>query len=148
LSSGRVAHETRETTGARRRDALYYPYIHIRGDVAWLKATLICFPHIKRMVPRDFEVNDSDAVRPYTKALGARRQPLVGRVDLYDPTVAEAQMALGERLASDLERDELAVFERFSRAATRSTFGSDSSFQITARSFSKPLRREPGTRSV
>jgi hypothetical protein len=31
------------------RDSLYYPYIRIR-DVNWLKATLLYFPHVRRIV--------------------------------------------------------------------------------------------------
>ena len=35
------------------RDALYYPFIHIT-DVNWLKATLLCFPRVRRMVPQSY----------------------------------------------------------------------------------------------
>ena len=42
------------------RDALYYPFIHIT-DVNWLKATLLCFPGVRRMVPQSYVPTDSDA---------------------------------------------------------------------------------------
>jgi len=44
------------------RDALYYPFIHIT-DVNWLKATLLCFPGVRRMVPESYVPTDSEAVQ-------------------------------------------------------------------------------------
>jgi hypothetical protein len=40
------------------RGALYYPFIHVK-DEHWLKATLLCFPFLDRMVPSGYEVNVS-----------------------------------------------------------------------------------------
>jgi hypothetical protein len=54
------------------RDALYYPYIHFR-DVNWLKATLLCFPQVRRMVPPEFSLNDSPEVAQFTALKGAKR---------------------------------------------------------------------------
>jgi hypothetical protein len=40
-----------------QRPALYYPYIHIRSE-HWLKATLLCAPAVKRIVPDGYEPGD------------------------------------------------------------------------------------------
>jgi hypothetical protein len=63
------------------RDALYYPFIHIT-DVNWLKATLLCFPGVRRMVPQSYVPTDSDAVREFCDVEGPRGEPLLTRVDL------------------------------------------------------------------
>ena len=46
------------------RDALYYPYIHVR-DPQWLKATLLVFPHVKRMVPPNFKTEDESEIQEF-----------------------------------------------------------------------------------
>jgi hypothetical protein len=51
-------------SSALDRNALYYPYIHVR-DVNWLKATLLCFRQVRRMVPPDFHLNDLPELKPY-----------------------------------------------------------------------------------
>jgi hypothetical protein len=125
----RGSHMTAE--GAKRRDALYYPSIHIDGDITWLKATLLCFPHLLRMAPAGFEVNDSAAVKRFAETEGAGGQPLVGRVDLVSDRVAEAQGALAGRLARDVQRYGPRFLERFSRERARlAGHGNDSTFQI------------------
>ena len=46
--------------------ALYYPYIHIR-DVNWLKATLLMFSQVRRMVPATFTPSDTPAVEEFAE---------------------------------------------------------------------------------
>ena len=40
------------------RPALYYPYIHIRSE-DWLKATLLCVPVVKRLIPENYDPEDT-----------------------------------------------------------------------------------------
>ena len=47
-------------------DALYYPYINIR-DEAWLKTTLLYFPHVVRMVPPNYRTNANGFMRTLTQ---------------------------------------------------------------------------------
>ena len=42
--------------------ALCYPYIHIR-DEHWLKATLLCTPTVKRIVPLKYTPEDTAAIK-------------------------------------------------------------------------------------
>ena len=76
------------------RDALYYPYIHIT-DVNWLKATLLSFPQVRRIVPRDFDLNDSEEVRPFRSGTGARGDPLLGDEPAEHFSAYQAQERLG-----------------------------------------------------
>ena len=96
------------------RDALYYPYIHIR-DVNWLKATLLCFPQVRRVVPTDFYLNDDEEVRPFRTVRGARGQPLLTEeytdMQEYGSPVHQAQ----NRLLKVLEDNAALVHSRFSR---------------------------------
>ncbi len=84
------------------RDALYYPHIHIR-NATWLKATLLCFPHVIRMTPPDFELNDTGLVARLSKTKGSRDQPLVGSYELDSVAVWNATDALHDRLRKDFE---------------------------------------------
>jgi hypothetical protein len=79
------------------RDALYYPYIHIR-DVNWLKATLLCFPQLRRILPDDFDPEDSFDVSRFARIKNARGEPLLsneytGASSTWSP-VQEAQNRL------------------------------------------------------
>ena len=51
------------------RPALYYPYIHVRSE-HWLKATLLCIPVVKRIVPETYEPEDEPIIRRYTEIKG------------------------------------------------------------------------------
>src|ERR1700750_3452907 len=48
------------------RPALYYPYIHIRSE-DWLKATLLCVPVVKRLIPESYDPEDTGDIAPYAK---------------------------------------------------------------------------------
>lgn len=54
------------------KDGLYYPYINVR-NVNWLKATLLCFPHLLRMVPQGYLRTDSPEMR---ESLQCSRRPI------------------------------------------------------------------------
>lgn len=51
------------------RPALYYPYIHIRSE-HWLKATLLCVPSVKRIVPEAYTPEDPPSILKYSQITG------------------------------------------------------------------------------
>src|SRR5712691_1635254 len=52
---------------ADARPALYYPYIHIRSE-NWLKATLLCFPKVFRMIPYgEYAPEDTPQIQRYVQ---------------------------------------------------------------------------------
>jgi hypothetical protein len=84
------------------KDALYYPYIHIRS-IDWLKRALLIFPHVVRIVPRYFTRRDQMEIRYFENILGRRDKPLLRSADLETHGVRQAQLALLELLSKDLE---------------------------------------------
>lgn len=108
------------------RPALYYPYIHIR-DPNWLKATLLCFQQVRRMVPGGFSLKDSEEVKKFRTLKDASGEPLLSEESLERPSVHQAQGRLVTRL---IQHKEL-VKERFSQAATEKEYGSRANdFQV------------------
>jgi hypothetical protein len=96
------------------RGALYYPFIHVR-DENWLKATLLCFPFVDRMVRDGYEVNDGDAF--FAKSCGRLDRTMLGRRDLGDPATEHARSGLLDKLKGDVTTRDLA--SRFSRQAAK-----------------------------
>jgi hypothetical protein len=84
------------------RDALYYPYIHIT-DVNWLKATLLCFPNVRRMVPNNYSPDDSEEIREFCEVIGPRDVPLLTSVDMFSQAAARAEDELLRRLQDNDE---------------------------------------------
>ena len=76
--------------------ALYYPYIHIRSE-NWLKATLLCVPAVKRIVPENYAPEDDAAIIPYVTISGPNG-PLLQAV----PAATGGAMAAQHRLLSAL----------------------------------------------
>jgi hypothetical protein len=95
------------------RDALYYPFIHIT-DVNWLKATLLSFPHVRRMVPGNYTPNDSRAVREFCEVMGPRKEPLLDSVNLFSPGAVRAEMNLLEKL----QANDVFIRSRYSKKRT------------------------------
>jgi hypothetical protein len=58
-----------EIDNTQPRPALYYPYIHIRSEHR-LKATLLCAPAVKRIVPETYQPEDSFQIAKYTQIIG------------------------------------------------------------------------------
>jgi hypothetical protein len=118
------------TEAIRDRDGLYYPYIHIR-DESWLKATLLYFPHILRIVPEGFNTTDSAFVRQVARyPRNAWQEPLLGRYRMRNLVTDEAVDRLTLRLMQDIAEDPTFA-RRFSRAATQEAYGGkDSQFLI------------------
>src|SRR4051812_24808737 len=109
------------------KDALYYPFIHVR-DEAWLKATLLYFPCLFRMVPPGFELNDSPLAKLLSELHGARQEPMLRSYDLDSFEAYQAGERLAKRLQADL-KNEHRFAESFSRLATLAAYKTDSSFQ-------------------
>jgi hypothetical protein len=96
------------------RDALYYPYIHIR-DVNWLKTTLLCFPGVRRMVPQGVTPNDSEDVKPFLDCPGPRNRPLLSPAETLETGQTVASL---NRLKSFLSNHEEEICRKFSKAKT------------------------------
>jgi hypothetical protein len=107
------------------RDALYYPYIHIT-DVSWLKATLLCFPGVRRMVPQSYVPGDSDEIKAFCDTPGPRNQPLLTSVDLFSPAARGAE----ERLLEQLKEHDSTIRAHYSEAVTMRTHGSEQLCQL------------------
>ena len=98
---------------AINRDALYYPSIQIH-DVNWLKATLLAFPQVRRMVPRA-PVHRFTEIREFCRELeGPRKEPLLVDEATDSPAVYSAQLRLLEVLKSEDGVD----LDRFTREMT------------------------------
>lgn len=108
------------------RDALYYPYIHIT-DVNWLKATLLSFPQVRRIVPNGFDLNDLEEVRPFLSETGARGDPLLG----YEPAEHFSAYQAQERLLERLKEVDPEQLEQFTLAQTQTDGSRDpNAFQM------------------
>lgn len=59
---------------------LYYPHIQI-DDVNWLKATLLCFPQVRRIRPEFYAPDDAPEIIEFQRVTGTRGEPLL--VDEY-----------------------------------------------------------------
>jgi hypothetical protein len=91
------------------RPALYYPYVHIR-DERWLKATLLCVPVVKRMVPDTYTPEDERKIVPYT-GLEGPYGPLLQNVPAYTPTADRAQ----QELLRNIKENAPLIKRRYSR---------------------------------
>jgi hypothetical protein len=79
--------------------ALYYPYIHIH-DVSWLKATLLLFSELRRMLPMDFMPSDSQEVRAFAETSDTH-PALLTAANLWTSRAINAQEVLARRLMED-----------------------------------------------
>jgi hypothetical protein len=118
-------------SAALDRNALYYPYIHIR-DVNWLKATLLCFWQVRRMVPPGFHLNDCDEVKAFrnlgVEVGGGEKRPLLIEERTDTGEVYNAQ----RRMVNKLKVHEYILKQGFSLEAAIKDYGSHDSFQIYA----------------
>jgi hypothetical protein len=93
------------------RAALYYPYVHIRTE-HWLKATLLFFPAVKRIVPETYTPEDLPSIIKYTEIEG-RAGPLLQAV----PSFSSAARAAQSRLLRKLEEHEEEITGKYSRSS-------------------------------
>jgi hypothetical protein len=120
------------------RAALYYPYIHIH-NANWLKATLLCFKQVRRIVPTPYTTRDHATIEPYTSLLGPNG-PLLDRADILAPAVHDAQRALKANIESNLDE----IKRRFQKVNTPQEYQSGhTSFQINRDKLLEDYR-EPG----
>src|SRR5713101_1427192 len=124
---------SKEYSVVEERDALYYPYIHIR-DTNWLKRTLLVFPHVVRMLPlNEFVPDDTDDfVIKLCKTKTKNGAPLLRPALLETENVRLAQQKLVKNLQTDLDRDRKAFVELYGEVAARKlkTGPHDYGFQI------------------
>lgn len=107
--------------------ALYYPYIHIT-DLNWLKANLLVFPKIKRMIPMDYTPDDTQEIRKFTEWCDGK-DALLQPADLWSGRLQRAQENLANKLRQDIENTEFA--ESYGENATRAVAGNHGyGFQI------------------
>src|ERR1044072_9923482 len=83
----------------RASGALYYPYINI-DNVEGLRANLLIFPCVKRMIPRTFTPRDTYAVKGLTEWSGDQ-EPLLKPANLFTQRCRRTPT----NLAGKLERD-------------------------------------------
>jgi hypothetical protein len=91
------------------RPALYYPYIHIRSE-RWLKATLLCMPSVKRIVPQEYAPEDEPTIEAYTHIAGPNGA-LLQSVPSYTPAAEDAE----HRLLHNLQQHANTINKRYDR---------------------------------
>lgn len=115
---------------ALNRNALYYPYIHVRPkNINWLKATLLCFRQVRRMAPPGFHFNDADEIKPFLKAvkIDGTEKPLLDTETTDSGVVQDAQF----RLLETLRAYENLLVKKFTEQVARQEYGEKSnSFEI------------------
>jgi hypothetical protein len=98
--------------------ALYYPYIHIR-DENWLKATLLNFRKVYRMVPiGQYAPEDDDSIIPYTDTEHGRREPFVDTIDTSSAGARDSQRELLVRLQQNHDQ----ILARFGQRSDGDTY--------------------------
>src|SRR6266853_4823336 len=102
------------------KDALYYPYVHIT-DVNWLKATLLCFPNVRRMVPTNYMPDDSDEIREFCHTQGPRGDALLTSVNLF----SEAATSAERDLLGKLKQNDAFIRRKYSRRRTIAQLGEE-----------------------
>jgi hypothetical protein len=107
------------------RPALYYPYIHIR-DANWLKATLLCFPQVRRMVPRHYPLKDLPEVAEFRGIEGIHGEPLLIEEPTDDFPVDMAQYRLFQTFESHLDF----LLGRYSQEQTEHEYQKTNSFEM------------------
>ncbi|HWK89579.1 MAG TPA: hypothetical protein VNP72_06270 [Longimicrobium sp.] len=125
------------STSPRSAGALYYPYIHIQNP-DWLRANLIIFPCVRRMVPVRYTPDDHPLIKEFTEPRSSN-PPLLQTANLWSPRAQRAQCDLAGKLQRDLSDAEFV--RRYGFDAARALVGKESyGFQIHIGKLSAPLR--------
>lgn len=98
--------------GVKERYALYYPYIHIR-DANWLKATLLWFQQVRRIVPEQFTLKDSPEIREFRDVAGPAG-PLLIEARLFEEPVGQARTNLLRQIEGNLDT----IINKYSKKKT------------------------------
>ncbi|HWB85013.1 MAG TPA: hypothetical protein VG675_12785 [Bryobacteraceae bacterium] len=97
-----MSESTQRATAEPVRFALYYPYIHIRS-LNWLKATLLCFRQVRRIVPNNFTLRDLPVIQPFRNLAGPYG-PLLTVAQLDADGVKQSLARLHHKLEENLDR--------------------------------------------
>ena len=125
------------TTRSLPPGGLYYPYIHIQ-DPDWLRANLLIFPYVERMVPLDFTPRDSQVIREFT-AWEDGQAPLLRSAALFTDRSLQAQAVLAKRLERDKKRG--SFLRQYGKETARKLVDENAyGFQIHAAKLSPELR--------
>jgi hypothetical protein len=120
------------------RGALYYPYIHIRNP-NWLKANLLMFPYVTRMIPMEYLDDDDDVIREFTRYAGVK-EPLLRSADLWSNRAFQAQRVLAGKLNEDSQNrkfiDKYGRYGTWEREIANNPYG----FQIHIQKLSEELK--------
>ena len=129
--------QTGKTPPERFAGALYYPHIHVT-DVNWLRANLLIFPHVQRMMPYLFVPDrDHPAVRSFTETYRGD-YALLHPAKLFSKRAINAQEGLRQRLI--LDSQDSGFLEHFGKKAARAKVAAyDFGFQIHAGKLHPPL---------
>jgi hypothetical protein len=129
-----------ERTKMPTLDALYYPYINVRS-VNWLKAMLLCFPHVLRMMPQGYIRRDSREMLQFSETAGESGRPLLEPVNVLDHAYIGAQQEFLARLQAHFECKPDFLIRRFSRDRAIADYGetATSFFPIHIGKFSMSL---------
>jgi hypothetical protein len=111
------------------RDAVYYPHIHMR-DKSWLNGTLLCFPHLVRLVPETYPLSDAPWVKEYFDTIGRRNRPLLQTTNFWNDKVSAAQHMLATKIREDIEKSGQDFIGRFDLQTTERNYSKDS-FRIS-----------------
>src|SRR5262245_65909688 len=87
---------------------------HVRS-INWLKAALLCFPHVLRMVPQNYILSESREMREFSETLGLAGRPLLQAINVREPVYESAQHIFLRRLRTDFDRDPAFFHREFSR---------------------------------
>lgn len=98
-----------QITDTLERPALYYPYIHIRSE-HWLKATLLCVPSVRRIVPSEYTPEDKPRIARYLGIVGPNG-PLLEGV----PAVSSAADNAQQRFLDKLQENRATIARKYKR---------------------------------
>lgn len=111
------------------KNALYYPYIHFR-DIQWLKATLLCFPQVSRMVPGELKWEHDEIVDAFYNLKNERGESLINAIYLDSYSTNSPTYKVQERLLNKL-RDHLDFLKsKYSREVTIKTVPKDEVWRL------------------
>jgi hypothetical protein len=115
-----------ETLMVPKRGALYYPYIHIHNE-NWLKATLLCFRQVRRIVPpHSYTTRDQQIAHTYATLEGPDG-PLLDEANIEAQPVHDAQRELKVKIEANLDQ----ITKRYNKTSTPAKYhAGPESFQI------------------
>lgn len=111
------------------KNALYYPYIHFR-DIQWLKATLLCFPQVSRMVPTDLQWEHDEIVHAFQNLQNEKGDPLINAIYLDSYSQNSPAYKVQERLLNKLRDNIDFLKSKYSKDITIKTIPNDDVWRL------------------